>query len=163
MGKTILISSHILPELADLCNKVGIIEQGELIYSGSITDAVRKARVGTVVHVSVANAQPQAAALISTLPNVENEATSNGMLVISLKQGIDDYTFVPQALLQSGFRLTMLKEEEVKKARRIIEAMLQAQKEGKGAVALDGKLIDNASIKQAQVMVDMAERVGMKA
>ena len=56
-----------------------------------------------------------------------------------------------------------LKEEEVKKARRIIEAMLQAQKEGKGAVALDGKLIDNASIKQAQVMVDMAERVGMKA
>ena len=55
-----------------------------------------------------------------------------------------------------------LKEEEVKKARRIIEAMAQAQKEGKGAVALDGKLIDNASIKQAQVMVDMAERVGLK-
>ncbi|MGE0154441.1 MAG: CoA ester lyase [Reyranellaceae bacterium] len=56
-----------------------------------------------------------------------------------------------------------LKEEEVKKARRIIDAMLQAQKEGKGAVALDGKLIDNASIKQAQVIVQMAERAGMKA
>ena len=36
MGKTILISSHILPELADLCNKVGIIEQGELIVSGDV-------------------------------------------------------------------------------------------------------------------------------
>ncbi|MDF3073626.1 MAG: malyl-CoA lyase [Alphaproteobacteria bacterium] len=56
-----------------------------------------------------------------------------------------------------------LKEEEVKKARRIIEAMAQAQKEGKGAVALDGKLIDNASIKQAQVLVQMAERAGLKA
>src|SRR5829696_1746503 len=33
MGKTILISSHILPELQDLCNTVGIIEQGELLYS----------------------------------------------------------------------------------------------------------------------------------
>jgi malyl-CoA/(S)-citramalyl-CoA lyase len=55
-----------------------------------------------------------------------------------------------------------LKEEEVKKARRIIEAMAQAQKEGKGAVALDGKLIDNASIKQAQVLVQMAERAGLK-
>jgi malyl-CoA/(S)-citramalyl-CoA lyase len=55
-----------------------------------------------------------------------------------------------------------LKEEEVKKARRIIDAMAQAQKEGKGAVALDGKLIDNASIKQAQVLVQMAERAGMK-
>jgi malyl-CoA/(S)-citramalyl-CoA lyase len=56
-----------------------------------------------------------------------------------------------------------IKEEEVKKARRIIDAMLQAQKEGKGAVALDGKLIDNASIKQAQVLVQMAERAGIKA
>lgn len=55
-----------------------------------------------------------------------------------------------------------LKEEEVKKARRIIDAMAQAQKEGKGAVALDGKLIDNASIKQAQVLVQMAERAGIK-
>ena len=43
MGKTILISSHILPELADLCNKVGIIEQGELLYSGPVTDILRRA------------------------------------------------------------------------------------------------------------------------
>ena len=28
MGKTIMVSSHILPELADICNKIGIIEQG---------------------------------------------------------------------------------------------------------------------------------------
>jgi malyl-CoA/(S)-citramalyl-CoA lyase len=52
-------------------------------------------------------------------------------------------------------------EAEVKNAKRIVEAMLKAQKEGTGAVALDGKLIDNASIKQAQVLVRMAERAGM--
>jgi malyl-CoA/(S)-citramalyl-CoA lyase len=52
-------------------------------------------------------------------------------------------------------------EAEVKNAKRVLDAMLQAQKEGKGAVALDGKLIDNASIKQAQVLVKMAERAGM--
>ncbi len=40
--KTILISSHILPELADLCNKVGVIEQGELLYSGPVSDIVRR-------------------------------------------------------------------------------------------------------------------------
>src|SRR6266404_5891505 len=44
MKKTILISSHILPELADLCNKVGVIEQGELLYSGPVTDIVRRAK-----------------------------------------------------------------------------------------------------------------------
>ena len=50
-------------------------------------------------------------------------------------------------------------EEDVTKAQRIIEAMEQAQKEGKGAVALDGRLIDIASIKQAEVMVQKAEQI----
>ena len=42
MGKTILISSHILPELADLCNKVGIIERGQLIFSGTVEEISAK-------------------------------------------------------------------------------------------------------------------------
>ncbi len=50
-------------------------------------------------------------------------------------------------------------DAEVTKAKRIIEAMEQAVKEGKGAVALDGRLIDIASIKQAEVMVKKAEQV----
>ena len=50
-------------------------------------------------------------------------------------------------------------DEEVTRAKRIIEAMEQAQKEGKGAVSLDGRLIDIASIKQAEVMVRKAEQV----
>jgi len=50
-------------------------------------------------------------------------------------------------------------EEEVTRAKRIIEAMEQAKREGKGAVALDGRLIDIASIKQAEVMVHKAERI----
>jgi malyl-CoA/(S)-citramalyl-CoA lyase len=50
-------------------------------------------------------------------------------------------------------------EAEVTKARRVIEAMAQAQKEGKGAVTLDGRLIDIASIRQAEVMVRKADQV----
>jgi malyl-CoA/(S)-citramalyl-CoA lyase len=50
-------------------------------------------------------------------------------------------------------------EAEVTKAKRIIEAMEQAHKEGKGAVTLDGRLIDLASIKQAEVMVKKAEQI----
>ena len=50
-------------------------------------------------------------------------------------------------------------EAEVTKAKRIIEAMEQAQKEGKGAVALDGRLIDIASIKQAEVLVHKAAEI----
>jgi malyl-CoA/(S)-citramalyl-CoA lyase len=50
-------------------------------------------------------------------------------------------------------------EAEVKKAHRIIEAMTQAQKEGKGAVSLDGRLIDLASIRQAEVLVSKAKQI----
>lgn len=48
---------------------------------------------------------------------------------------------------------------EVTKARRILEAMAQAQKEGRGAVALDGRLIDLASIRQAEVLVAKAQQI----
>jgi malyl-CoA/(S)-citramalyl-CoA lyase len=54
-------------------------------------------------------------------------------------------------------------EKEVTRAKRILEAMAQATKEGKGAVALDGRLIDIASIRQAEVLVAKAEQVGKAA
>jgi malyl-CoA/(S)-citramalyl-CoA lyase len=50
-------------------------------------------------------------------------------------------------------------DAEVTKARRILEAMAQAQKEGRGAVALDGRLIDLASIRQAEVLVAKAQQI----
>ena len=50
-------------------------------------------------------------------------------------------------------------DAEVTKAQRILEAMAEAQKAGKGAVTLDGRLIDAASIKQAEVMVKKAELI----
>ena len=53
-------------------------------------------------------------------------------------------------------------EEEVTKAQRILDAMKVAQKEGKGAVTLDGRLIDIASIKQAEVMVQKAQAIGKR-
>jgi malyl-CoA/(S)-citramalyl-CoA lyase len=54
-------------------------------------------------------------------------------------------------------------EAEVTKARRILEAMDQAAKEGKGAVSLDGRLIDIASIRMAQALLDKAKAIGAPA
>ena len=50
-------------------------------------------------------------------------------------------------------------EKDVQQARRIIAAMKQAEAEGKGAVSLDGRLIDYASIRQAEVLVKKAEQI----
>jgi malyl-CoA/(S)-citramalyl-CoA lyase len=54
-------------------------------------------------------------------------------------------------------------DTEVTKAKRIIEAMGQAAKEGKGAVSLDGKLIDIASIRMAEALLNKAQAMGMPA
>jgi ABC-2 type transport system ATP-binding protein len=113
MGKTILISSHILPELADLCNTVGIIERGELLYSGPVADILKRAKTGLVLHVGVADNQTQAAALLSQDPNIENVSANNGYMEVALKDGVKDWSFVPTRLVQAGYRLTLLKEEEV--------------------------------------------------
>lgn len=50
-------------------------------------------------------------------------------------------------------------DADIAQAQRILEAMADAQREGRGAVALDGKLIDFASIRQAQVLVEKAAQI----
>jgi ABC-2 type transport system ATP-binding protein len=113
MGKTIIISSHILPELQDMCNTVGVIERGELIYSGPWTELVKKVRTGTVLQVGVASHAEQAVALLSQEPAVAHASIVNGHIELNLQDGVTDFSFVPAKLLAANYRLTMLKEEEV--------------------------------------------------
>jgi len=50
---------------------------------------------------------------------------------------------------------------EVMKAHRIVEAMAQASKEGRGAVSLDGRLVDIASIRMAEALLTKAQAMGV--
>ncbi len=53
MGKTILISSHILSELADFCTSIGIIERGKMLAAGSIQEIQQQIRSHRVIKVRV--------------------------------------------------------------------------------------------------------------
>src|SRR5271157_3060759 len=64
MGKTIMVSSHILPELADICNKIGIIERGKLLFDGDVASPVRQVRPQTILLVGVAGDAEPAARLL---------------------------------------------------------------------------------------------------
>src|SRR5216117_846185 len=74
MGKTILISSHILPELAELCNVIGIIERGQLLFSGTVEEILRRAKVGHVLHVGVSDRVEAAGEMLAKMPEVKKVA-----------------------------------------------------------------------------------------
>lgn len=113
MGKTILISSHILPELADLCTSIGILEQGELVFQGSVREALRRAQTGAVVRVVTPDDQQTAERVLAALPHVESVRARDGELVLTLDTETNDFSFIAEAMLAHRLRILEIKREEV--------------------------------------------------
>ena len=113
MGKTILVSSHILPELADICNKIGIIEQGQLLVNGAVTDVMKQVRSDIVLNIAVSNRLTDAANTLENQPEVESVQDKNGVLVVKLNEGVHEYGFLASRLINQGFELTLFKEDEI--------------------------------------------------
>jgi ABC-2 type transport system ATP-binding protein len=112
-GKTIMVSSHILPELADMCNKVGIIDKGVMGFSGSVDEAIRMAREKIVLHVGVASDPDSAARLLQRSDLVESVTANSDHLHVTLKSGVEDYTPLSALLIGAGHKLKLFREEEV--------------------------------------------------
>ena len=116
MGKTIIISSHILLELADLCNVVGVIEQGKLVFTGTMQEIIHRAREGAaaVLHVGVSQRNREAAALLDEMPEVDAVTVQpDGHLKVELGTDHNDPSLIAAKLVTAGFRLTRLEEERV--------------------------------------------------
>ena len=113
MGKTIIISSHILHELAELCTTVGIIEKGKLLFHGPLEDIIRRARVASKLHVKVTEQQDLAALLLEKLPEVKNVTQENSQLTVELTGQTHDFSAIANALLKNNFKIRELREEEV--------------------------------------------------
>ena len=113
MGKTILVSSHILPELADICNKIGIIEQGVLHVNGSVEEVMKQVRTDIVLNISVTDRQVEAANFLESQPEVESITDKNKVMVVKLREGVLQYSVLASRLIQNGFDLTLFKEDEI--------------------------------------------------
>jgi len=113
MGKTIIISSHILHELAELCTTVGIIEQGELMVKEPITEILRRVKTGTKLHVRVTEQQDLAALLLQRTRGVKSVEQHNGRLLVELDGKTHDFTAIAKLLVENNFRIGEIKEEEI--------------------------------------------------
>jgi len=114
MNKTIMVSSHILPELADVCNKVGMIEKGILFVNGRVDEVMQMVRQAIILHVKVTGEPEKAAKLVEQHGDVEKiDVQSGGLLVITLKKGVHDYSFLNRLLITNGFDVILFREEEL--------------------------------------------------
>ncbi|MFV1968747.1 MAG: multidrug ABC transporter ATP-binding protein, partial [Pirellulaceae bacterium] len=105
--------SHILPELADICNKIGIIDRGVMTVNAEVAQVKKLVRERTVLNVQVKGDMDAAARLLEDHTIVDAVETGDTELSVVLRKDVDDYSDLPTALIQAGHKLTLFREEEV--------------------------------------------------
>lgn len=111
MGKCIMISSHILSELAELCTNIGIIERGKLLYAGSIKDAYAAVRAGERVEIRLEEAGAPAdlvAARLETDVRVERAVAEGRKITVDLAPGEHGHHFLIESLVAAGARIAAI-------------------------------------------------------
>jgi ABC-2 type transport system ATP-binding protein len=113
LGKTIIISSHILSELQTLCNRVAIIERGKLIYSGPVQGVRDQMATGQIYWVTVKEDSGKALELLKARPEVSEAVQMDGQVKVTFKNHDTDPGFLAETIVQGGLKLTGLWEDEL--------------------------------------------------
>jgi len=113
MGKTIIISSHILSELETICNRVCIIEKGKLIYAGPVQGVRDQMSSGLVIWVRVGSDTEQAVGLLKARPEVAEVVPVDHKLKVTLTGHDIDHSIIAETLVQGGAKLLELREDEI--------------------------------------------------
>lgn len=112
MGKTILISSHILSELADCCTSIGIIERGQLLMHGPIDDVYRRIRSTRVIRIDVLERMDEALSIIRGLPETVDVSTNHRHVTVELAADDAVVSALLERLISSGVRVASFAEKE---------------------------------------------------
>ncbi len=111
MGKTILLSSHILHELAQVCTRIGIIEAGRMVATGSLEDIYRQLGLMRLIHVQIANETDEMVERAKALPGVASVERHVDRLCFHVQEGV----LAPEDLLEAlhgiGARIHMFQPE----------------------------------------------------
>ena len=124
MGKTIMISSHILSELEEICDHVGIIENGRLVFSGTLDEIRRRLGAHNKVRVRVSDNHERAIELLSALPQINEVKRLGEDISVVFKEGQSGDGLIARTLVSGGVDVVSLVPEHVK----LDEAFLQLTK-----------------------------------
>jgi len=113
LGKTILLSSHILPELSSVCDKVGIIFKGKLLVQGTVKEISRQLQENLVIEMTVDSDAEEAAALLKRIEGVDNVEVLDANDVQFVFNGTrNQISGVLNLLLQNGVHVRWFTENE---------------------------------------------------
>ena len=105
MGKTVLVSSHILTELADFCTSIGIIEAGRLLAAGRIDDITAKLAGNVILEITVKGDPAMALEALAERPEIKR-TTSDGRVIRAEYTGApDDVDEMLDYLVARGVRM----------------------------------------------------------
>ena len=111
MGKTILISSHILSELGDMCNKIGIIERGEILQAGDFREILDGIRVEQEIRLQVLEGADKAAEILSEVPGITNVERSGNEFHIDSSLGHVELAGLLTQLVSAGVQVLYFEQE----------------------------------------------------
>ncbi|UCF14618.1 MAG: ABC transporter ATP-binding protein, partial [Phycisphaerales bacterium] len=124
MGKTIMISSHILSELEEICDHIGIIEHGKLVFSGTMDEIRPRLGIHSKVRVRVAENQDKAMELLSALPEVSQVQALGDKLAVTFQEGADGDGVIARTLVKADMNVISIEPEQLK----LDDAFLQLTK-----------------------------------
>jgi ABC-2 type transport system ATP-binding protein len=113
MGKTIFISSHILAELADFCNKIGIIEGGQLIVAGDVHEIIERIKGHLRICVEVKERPEEASRILAQQPGIGAIEVANHRISADFSGTRDDLPGLLKALVDAGVPIRTFAEEEM--------------------------------------------------
>lgn len=113
MGKIVIVSSHILPELADFCNTVGIIERGELLAFGPVDTVVQGVHAARMFQIRLLSSAAEAVKFAQDQPHVLlAETQREGEFSVEFSGDDDAQASFLAALVNAGHRLLHFEEQQ---------------------------------------------------
>ena len=112
MDKTVFISSHILRELADLCNKIGIIEQGRLVMAGSVEEISAQLAGGKTLIIRTTNRLQEACDFLAGRPEIGSAEIVEDAIEAIYQGEPDQQHRLLSALVEAGFQVESFAEQE---------------------------------------------------
>jgi ABC-2 type transport system ATP-binding protein len=102
-GKTVLLSSHILTELSEMCDAVAVIEKGRILATGTVADILQKVRQRRILSVRLAGTHDGLERFLLEQPDVQNVHEAGGRVRFEFSGGDDEQVLLIARLVAAGF------------------------------------------------------------